>query len=452
MGAERNPNNNLFNAVDNWLLNKARAGTNYLMGGGIVKYVNRKKAEHDEKKAIKNIRSAEADMLVSTKNDSDDVVLEMQQDRTAIPDRPNASLATQDQMVSKKESTGVMAPSNGLLSRALDTVTNAIMLRNSAINNFAESKEGKRSGQTASTMKATDPVLAKLEAQLVQLTLIRAALTQQTEDQRKAAREDELREAFEEGSEEDNNSIQLVPIEKETEKGKPEKDEKKEGIGLFGLIMSGLGALLLGKTGFLGGILDFLSGTGLKLLGELLKFSLKGLWTLITEWLPGGLKLLWNAGSFLFKPLGGLLKFLGGTAWTFIKNGFSSLLNFITKGPLGKLMGGLFKGGGKLIGGLVSKIMPIAGPVGAAAGVALIGWEVGKMLGNWLDIGGKISKLLGHDEAEKSNEEYTASMKANSEEKLKNIEIARMSFADRTKAIAEREKKGGDLSATDKIF
>ena len=74
------------------------------------------------------------------------------------------------------------------------------------------------------------------------------------------------------------------------------------------------------------------------------------------------------------------------------------------------------------------------------------------MLGNWLDIGGKISKLLGHNEAEKSNEEYTASMKANSEEKLKNIEIARMSFADRTKAIAEREKKGENLSATDKIF
>lgn len=115
-------------------------------------------------------------------------------------------------------------------------------------------------------------------------------------------------------------------------------------------------------------------------------------------------------------------------------------------------MGGLFKGGGKLIGGLVSKIMPIAGPVAAAAGVALIGWQVGKMLGNWLELDKKISKLLGHDEAEKSNEEYTASMKANAEEKAKNIEIARMSFADRTKAIAEREKKGEDLSATDKIF
>lgn len=452
MGAERNPSNNLFNAVDNWLLNKARAGTNYLMGGGIVKYVNRKKAEHAEKKAIKDIRSAEADMLVSTKNDSDDVVLEMQQDRTAIPDRPNANLATQDQMVPKKESTGVMAPSNGLLSRAFDTVTNAIMLRNSAINNFAESKEGKRSGQTASTMKATDPVLAKLEAQLVQLTLIRAALTQQVKDQRKAAREAELQEAFEEGSEDDDNSIQLVPIEKETEKGKPEKDEKKDGNGLFGLIMSGLGALLLGKSGFLGGILNFLSGTGMNLLGGLLNFSLKGLWTLVTNWLPGGLKLLWKAGSFLFKPLGGLLKFLGGTAWNFIKTGFSGLLNFITKGPLGKLMGGLFKGGGKLIGGLVSKIMPIAGPVAAGAGVALIGWQVGKMLGNWLEMDKKISKLLGHDKAEKSNEEYTASMKANSEEKLKNIEIARMSFADRTKAIAEREKKGENLSATDKIF
>lgn len=452
MGADRNPNNNLFNAVDNWLLNKAKAGTNYLMGGGIVRYVNRKKAEHDEKKAIKDIRSAEADMLVSTKNDSDDVVLEMQQDRTAIPDRPNANLATQDQMVPKKESTGVMAPSNGLLSRALDTVTNAIMLRNSAINNFAESKEGKRSGQTASTMKATDPVLAKLEAQLVQLTLIRAALTQQTEDQRKAAREDELREAFEEGSEEDDNSIQLVPIEKETEKRKPEKGEKKEGSGLFGLIMSGLGALLLGKTGFLGGILDFLSGTGMDLLGGLLKFSLKGLWTLVTNWLPGGLKLLWKAGSFLFKPLGGLLKFLGGTAWNFIKTGFSGLLNFITKGPLGKLMGGLFKGGGKLIGGLVSKIMPIAGPVAAAAGVALIGWQVGKMLGNWLEMDKKISKLLGQDKAEKANEENAAKLKEMSDERVKNVEIARMSFADRTKAIEEREKKGENLSATDKIF
>ena len=452
MGADRNPNNNLFNAVDNWLLNKAKAGTNYLMGGGIVKYVNRKKAEHAEKKAIKDIRSAEADMLVSTKNDSDDVVLEMQQDRTAIPDRPNASLATQDQMVSKKESTGVMAPSNGLLSRAFDTVTNAIMLRNSAINNFAESKEGKRSGQTAITMKATDPVLAKLEAQLVQLTLIRAALTQQVKDQRKAAREAELQEAFEEGSEDDDNSIQLVPIEKETEKGKPEKDEKKEGNGLFGLIMSGLGALLLGKSGFLGGILNFLSGTGMNLLGGLLNFSLKGLWTLVTNWLPGGLKLLWKAGSFLFKPLGGLLKFLGGTAWNFIKTGFSGLLNFITKGPLGKLMGGLFKGGGKLIGGLVSKIMPIAGPVAAAAGVALIGWQVGKVLGNWLEMDKKIGKLLGLDEAEKANEEHAAKMKEMSDERVKNIEIARMSFADRTKAIEEREKKGENLSATDKIF
>lgn len=452
MGADRNPNNNLFNAVDNWLLNKAKAGTNYLMGGGIVKYVNRKKAEHAEKKAIKDIRSAEADMLVSTKNDSDDVVLEMQQDRTAIPDRPNASLATQDQMVSKKESTGVMAPSNGLLSRAFDTVTNAIMLRNSAINNFAESKEGKRSGQTASTMKATDLVLAKLEAQLVQLTLIRAALTQQVKDQRKAAREAELQEAFEEGSEDDDNSIQLVPIEKETEKGKPEKDEKKEGNGLFGLIMSGLGALLLGKSGFLGGILNFLSGTGMDLLGGLLKFSLKGLWTLVTNWLPGGLKLLWKAGSFLFKPLGGLLKFLGGTAWNFIKTGFSGLLNFITKGPLGKLMGGLFKGGGKLIGGLVSKIMPIAGPVAAAAGVALIGWQVGKMLGNWLEMDKKISKLLGQDKAEKANEENAAKLKEMSDERVKNVEIARMSFADRTKAIEEREKKGENLSATDKIF
>lgn len=452
MGAERNPSNNLFNAVDNWLLNKARAGTNYLMGGGIVKYVNRKKAEHAEKKAIKDIRSAEADMLVSTKNDSDDVVLEMQQDRTAIPDRPNANLATQDQMVPKKESTGVMAPSNGLLSRAFDTVTNAIMLRNSAINNFAESKEGKRSGQTASTMKATDPVLAKLEAQLVQLTLIRAALTQQVQDQRKAARESELQEAFEEGSEDDDNSIQLVPIEKETEKGKPEKDKKKDGDGLFGLIMSGLGALLLGKSGFLGGILNFLSGTGMNLLGGLLNFSLKGLWTLVTNWLPGGLKLLWKAGSFLFKPLGGLLKFLGGTAWNFIKTGFSGLLNFITKGPLGKLMGGLFKGGGKLIGGLVSKIMPIAGPVAAAAGVALIGWQVGKMLGNWLEMDKKIGKLLGLDEAEKANEEHAAKMKEMSDERVKNVEIARMSFADRTKAIEEREKKGENLSATDKIF
>lgn len=115
-------------------------------------------------------------------------------------------------------------------------------------------------------------------------------------------------------------------------------------------------------------------------------------------------------------------------------------------------MGGLFKGGGKLIGGLVSKIMPIAGPVAAAAGVALIGWQVGKMLGNWLELDKKISKLLGHDKAEKANEENAAKLKEMSNEKVKNTEIARMSFADRTKAIEEREKKGEDLSATDKIF
>ena len=299
MGAARNPSNNAFNAIDNWLLNKTQTATNYLMGGGIVKFINRKKAEKDEKNAISDIKSAEAEMLAATKSESDDVVLEMQQDRTALPDRPNSSLAKQDSMTSKEAPTGVMAPSNNALSRAMNNATNAIMLRNSAINNFAESREGRRSGQTADAMKAQDPILAKLEAQLVQLTLIRAALVEQTEDQRKADREAELRAAFEEGNEDPDTSIQLVPVEKETEKKEPQKEEKKSGGGLLGLLMAGLGALFLGKAGFLGKIMSFFSGGGLKIFGNIFSFALKGLWKLITDWLPGGLKLLWKLGRSL---------------------------------------------------------------------------------------------------------------------------------------------------------
>ena len=445
MGAARNPSNNAFNAIDNWLLNKAQTTTNYLMGGGIVKFVNRKKAEKAEKKATSDIRSAEAEILAETKSESDDavletqqdrtalpdrekdekkdisdirstvteileaiksesaeaeilaetksesddvvlemqqdrtalpdrekdddireaeileaiksesddavletqqdrtalpdrekdekkdisdirstvteileaiksesaeaeilaetksesddVVLEMQQDRTALPDRPNSHLAKQDSMTSKEAPTGVMVPSNNALSRAMNNATNAIMLRNSAINNFAESKEGRRSGQTADAMKAQDPLLAKLEAQLVQLTLIRAALVEQTEYQRKAEREAEIRAAFEEGNEDPDTSIQLVPVEKETEKTESQKEEKKSGGGLLGLLMIGLGSLFLGKAGFLGKITDFFSGGGvLKIFGNILSFALKGLWKLITNWLPGGLKLLWKLG------------------------------------------------------------------------------------------------------------------------------------------------------------
>ena len=199
-------------------------------------------------------------------------------------------------MTSREAPTGVMAPSNNALSRAMNNATNAIMLRNSAINNFAESREGRRSGQTADAMKAQDPILAKLEAQLVQLTLIRAALVEQTEDQRKADREAELRAAFEEGNEDPDTSIQLVPVEKETEKKEPQKEEKKSGGGLLGLLMAGLGALFLGKAGFLGKIMSFFSGGGLKIFGNIFSFALKGLWKLITDWLPGGLKLLWKLG------------------------------------------------------------------------------------------------------------------------------------------------------------
>ena len=291
MGAARNPSNNAFNAIDNWLLNKAQTTTNYLMGGGIVKFINRKKAEKDEKKAISDIR--EAEILAAIKSESDDVVLEMQQDRTALPDRPNSHLAKQDSMTSKEAPTGVMVPSNNVLSRAMHNATNAIMLRNSAINNFAESKEGRRSGQTADAMKAQDSILAKLEAQLVQLTLIRAALVEQAEDQRKAEREAEIRAAFEEGNEDPDTSIQLVPVEKETEKKESQKEEKKSGGGLLGLLMAGLGALFLGKAGFLGKIIGFFSGG---VFGNILSFALKGLWKLITNWLPEGLKLLWKLG------------------------------------------------------------------------------------------------------------------------------------------------------------
>lgn len=291
MGAARNPSNNAFNAIDNWLLNKAQTTTNYLMGGGIVKFINRKKAEKDEKKAISDIR--EAEILAAIKSESDDVVLEMQQDRTALPDRPNSHLAKQDSMTSKEAPTGVMVPSNNVLSRAMNNATNAIMLRNSAINNFAESKEGRRSGQTADAMKAQDSILAKLEAQLVQLTLIRAALVEQAEDQRKAEREAEIRAAFEEGNEDPDTSIQLVPVEKETEKKELQKEEKKSGGGLLGLLMAGLGALFLGKAGFLGKIIGFFSGG---VFGNILSFALKGLWKLITNWLPEGLKLLWKLG------------------------------------------------------------------------------------------------------------------------------------------------------------
>ena len=291
IGAARNPSNNAFNAIDNWLLNKAQTTTNYLMGGGIVKFINRKKAEKDEKKAISDIR--EAEILAAIKSESDDVVLEMQQDRTALPDRPNSHLAKQDSMTSKEAPTGVMVPSNNVLSRAMNNATNAIMLRNSAINNFAESKEGRRSGQTADAMKAQDSILAKLEAQLVQLTLIRAALVEQAEDQRKAEREAEIRAAFEEGNEDPDTSIQLVPVEKETEKKESQKEEKKSGGGLLGLLMAGLGALFLGKAGFLGKIIGFFSGG---VFGNILSFALKGLWKLITNWLPEGLKLLWKLG------------------------------------------------------------------------------------------------------------------------------------------------------------
>ena len=456
MGAARNPSNNAFNAIDNWLLNKAQTTTNYLMGGGIVKFVNRKKAEKNEKKAISDIRSAEAEILAetksesesddavlemqqdrttlldrekdekkatsdireaeilaaiksesesddavletqqdrtalpdrekdkkedisdirstvaeileaiksepaeaeileATKSESDDVVLEMQQDRTALPDRPNSHLAKQDSMISKEAPTGVMVPSNNALSRAMNNATNAIMLRNSAINNFAESKEGRRSGQTADAMKAQDPILAKLEAQLVQLTLIRAALVEQTEDQRKADREAELRAAFEEGNEDPDTSIQLVPVEKETETKESQKEEKKSGGGLLGLLMTGLGALFLGKAGFLGKITDFFSGGALKIFGNILNFALKGLWKLITNWLPGGLKLLWKLGSPLLKPLGGLLKFLGGTAWNLVKIFGGKILGFIT--------GGL----GNLLSGLLPSLVSLLGPALAIA-------------------------------------------------------------------------------------
>lgn len=281
MSADRNVNNNAFNALDALLLKGAKTAANYAMGGGIVKFFKGRKAASDVKKAQAaaeaaqaEIDAGEADMMEKTNGDNTNVDLEMSQERTAIPDRPNQDLAQAETMVVSEAATGVMAPSNDRLAQATDDLTRNIMLRNSAIDNFAESKEGKRSGQTADSMREDDPILIKMEAQLVQLTLIRAALDGQLAEEKRAAREAELKEAFAEGSEEPDNSIQLVPIEKETDKQETEKKEKKDGGGLFGLLMAGLSALFLGGGGVISKLSGFIGPGALK---NIFSFSFKGI-------------------------------------------------------------------------------------------------------------------------------------------------------------------------------
>lgn len=454
MGAASNADNNLIKFMDNWMVNKAQSAVNYAMGGGIVKYFKNRSAKKAEDNAVEAGRQAESEII---RANASNATLEMRQERTAIPERPNANLAVQDQFTSPSTATGVMAPADGAITRAQNNIMNAIMLRNSAIDTFAESKEGKRNNLSASTIKSEDSILIKLEAQLVQLTLIRAALQEESADRKRAEREAELREALAEGTEEDN-SIQLVPIEKETEKKEtPEKEEKKSG-GLLGLILGGLGTLLLGGTGLFGKIIGWLAKEGLELLGSAFKVLLD----LAVKYGPRLFGLLWDAGAWIFKKAMPLLKDVGtwliGHIWGFVKNGWNLLtggigkvVNFITNG-LGKALGGLFKGGGKLIGSLLGKVAPILGPVGAAASVALIGWEIGKLLGSWLKIDKVMDKMFGNDKAEQYNDNYTAQMKKQAEDQNKNRAIATASWEDQAAQIKDKEKRGGTLSTTEQAI
>ena len=466
MGAAPNADNNLIKFIDNWTANAAQSGINYLMGGGAVKFFKGMAAKRKEKKAIQEGKQAEAELieeankketeLAKEVNNEEDADLIMNQERTAIPDRPNSSLAQPNKITGEGEPSGVIAPSNQALSRSHNNLVNAIMLRNSAIDNFAESKEGKRSGVSAAEMKTNDPVLVKLEAQLVQLTLIRAALVEQAAIQKRIEREKELEEAFNEGAEEKDTSFQLIPIEKETvEKKEQGEGDGKKGDGLLGMLLTGIGGLLLAGGGFFPKIIGWITKTGLPLLGNLLKFSLSGLWNLIVKGGPALIKLLWNSGTALFKlisgPLGSLLKFVGGTAWNFIKNGFSSILNFLKNG-LGKLLGGLFKGGGKLVGSLLSKAAPVLGPVAAAASVAATGYQVGKMLGKWMKMDEKMDTLFRNDKAEKSNDDYTASMKAQAEAQNKNRAIATASWEEQAANIKKRQESGEAVSTTEQAI
>lgn len=466
MGAAPNADNNLIKFIDNWTANAAQSGINYLMGGGAVKFFKGMAAKRKEKKAIQEGKQAEAELieeankketeLAKEVNNEEDADLIMNQERTAIPDRPNSSLAQPNKITGEGEPSGVIAPSNQALSRSHNNLVNAIMLRNSAIDNFAESKEGKRSGVSAAEMKTNDPVLVKLEAQLVQLTLIRAALVEQAAIQKRIEREKELEEAFNEGAEEKDTSFQLIPIEKETvEKKEKEEGDGKKSNGLLGMLLAGIGSLFLGGGGFFSKIIGWITKSGLPLLGNLLKFSLSGLWNLIVKGGPALIKLLWNSGTALFKlisgPLGSLLKFVGGTAWNFIKNGFSSILNFLKNG-LGKLLGGLFKGGGKLVGSLLSKAAPVLGPVAAAASVAATGYQVGKMLGKWMKMDEKMDTLFRNDKAEKSNDDYTASMKAQAEAQNKNRAIATASWEEQAANIKKRQESGEAVSTTEQAI
>ena len=455
MGAAPNADNNLIKFIDNWTANAAQSGINYLMGGGVVKYFKGRAAKRKEQEAIQEGKQAEAE-LAKEVNNEEDADLVMNQERTAIPDRPNSSLAQPNKITGEGETSGVIAPSNQALSRSHNNLVNAIMLRNSAIDNFAESKEGKRSGVSADEMKTNDPILVKLEAQLAQLTLIRAALVEQSAIQKRMEREKELEEAFNEGAEEKDTSFQLIPFEKETvEKKEQGEGDGKKGDSLLGMLLTGIGSLLLIGGGFFPKLIEWITKSGLPMLGNLLKFSLSGLWNLIVKGGPALIKLLWNGGTQLFKLIGGqlgsLLKFVGGTAWNFIKNGFSSILDFLKNG-LGKLLGGLFKGGGKLLGSLLSKAAPVLGPVAAAAGVAVIGHQVGKLLGKWLKMDEKMNKLMGNDKTEKSNDDYTASMKAQAEAQNKNRAIATASWEKQVADIKKRQESGKAVSATEQAI
>lgn len=442
MSADRNVNNNAFNALDALLLKGAKTAANYAMGGGLVTFFKGKAAAKDVKKAQASVDAAqaeidagEADMMEKT-GDNTDADLEMSQERTTIPDRPNKDLAQTETILTPETPNGVMAPSNDRLAQATNDLTRNIMLRNSAIDNFAESKEGKRSGQTADAMREGDPILLKMEAQLVQLTLIRAALDDQLAEEKRTAREAELRAAFEEGSEEPDNSIQLVPIEKGTEKPEPEKKEKKEGGGFLGLLMAGLSALFLGGGGVIAKIASFVGPGPLK---SIFNFSFKG----ILKSLGKGFKMIGK----LFSPIGKILKTFGSKLFGFLKAGIGKII-----GPIGKIVGGIFKGGAQLIGRLIGTIMPMAGPVLAAVGVAVIGYQIGKLIGKWLKLDKGMDKLVGNKAAEDSNKNYTDQMRKEREQQDKNRAISQSAYENKVADIQKRRLAGEKLSVTEQTL
>lgn len=149
----------------------------------------------------------------------------------------------------------------------------------------------------------------------------------------------------------------------------------------------------------------------------------------------------------LFKPLVKMIGTFGGKIVKFLGGAIGKLM-----GPIGKILGGVFKGGAQLIGRLIGTIMPMAGPVLAAVGVAVIGYQIGKLIGKWLKLDKGMDKLVGNKAAEDSNKSYSEQMKKEREQQDKNRAISQSAYENKVADIQKRRLAGEKLSVTEQTL